>query len=124
MNYSIFLDNNKIGTSLLDKADASMGCVFGQITFLDKNLNFDFFSKYCMHNNIKAEEFPDDKFISTQTIPTLKVLNEAGTEIKGVGCYFAGMDSEGFEINIIGVPYPFFEEEFPHHVNADRNHFK
>ena len=124
MNYSIFLDNNKIGTSLLDKADAPMGCVFGQITFLDKNLNYDFFSKYCKDNNIKADEYPDDKFISTQTIPTLRVLNETGTEIKGVGCYFAGMDSDGYEINIIGVPYPFFEEEFPHHVNADKDRFK
>ena len=70
-------------------------------------------------NNINADEFPDEKFISTQTIPTLKVLNETRTEIKGIVCYFAGVDSDGYEINIIGVPYPFLEEEFPHHVNAD-----
>jgi len=27
------------------------------------------------------------------------------------------MDSEGFEISIEGIPYPFYEEEFPHHRN-------
>jgi hypothetical protein len=27
-----------------------------------------------------------------------------------------GMDSEGFEISVLGIPYPFYEEEFPHHV--------
>lgn len=123
MIYSILLDNNKIGTSLLDKADAPMGCVFGQISFFDKNINFDFFSKYCKDNNINADEYLDDKFISTQTIPTLKVLNEIGTEIKGEGCYFSGMDSDGFEINIISVPYPFFEEEFPNHVKAYKQQF-
>jgi hypothetical protein len=41
-----------------------------------------------------ADEYPEDKFISTQTIPTLKVLNENGTEIRGVGCFTAGMDPQ------------------------------
>ena len=123
MTYNILLDDKKIGTSLLEHADAPMGCVNGQITFLDKYLDYNFFSKYCKDNNIKANEYPEDKFISTQTIPTLKVLNEKGTEIKGEGCYIAGMDSDGYEINIIGIPYPFFGEEFPHHRKAYDDQF-
>lgn len=115
MIYNIFLDDTKIGTSLLEQADAPMGCVNGRITFLDKNIDYNFLSNYCKNNNVNVDEYPEDKFISTQTIPTLKVLNESGREIKGVGCYIAGMDSDGFEINIIGIPYPFYKEEFPHH---------
>lgn len=118
MTYDIFLDDMKIGTSLLEHADASMGCVNGQITFLEKKLDYEFFSEYCKNNNIKADEYPVEKLISTQTIPSLKVRNEKGTEIRGVGCYITGMDSDGYEINIIGIAYPFYEEEFPHHRKA------
>jgi hypothetical protein len=28
------------------------------------------------------------------------------------------MDREEFEISLEGIPYPFYEEEFPHHVKA------
>jgi hypothetical protein len=117
MIYTIFLDNKKIGTSALEQADASMGVVLGKVNFIEVNLNYTFFSSYCKINSIKVEEFQEDKFISTQTIPELKVYNQREVEIKGIGCYIEGMDSEGFEINIIGIPYPFYEEEFPHHAN-------
>ena len=123
MIYDIFLDDKKIGTSLLEYADAPMGCVNGLISFSDKKLDYDFFSKYCKNNNIITDEDPEYKFISTQTIPTLKVLNENGTEIKGVGCYLAGMESDGYEINIIGIPYPFYGEEFPHHRKSYDDQF-
>lgn len=124
MNYTIFLDNKKIGTSNLEKADAPMGVVFGTITFIEENLNYTFLSNYCKNNSINTEEYPEDKFISTQTIPTLKVYNKNEVEIKGIGSYIEGMDSEGFSINIIGISYPFYEEEFPNHVNEYRESFK
>jgi hypothetical protein len=116
MNYQIFLDGKKIGVSELEKADAPMGVVFGNISFVENGCDYNFFSNYCRKNSIKVDEDTEFKFISTQTIPTLKVYNENGIEIKGIGCYIAGMDSEEFEINIIGIPYPFYEEEFPNHV--------
>lgn len=124
MIYSVFLDNNKIATSLLENSDAPMGVVYGELKFIDKILTYEFFSKYCKDNSINTDEYPEDRFISTQTIPTLKVLNENGIEIKGVGCCLAGLDKEGFEITILGIPYPFFEDEFPHHVKAYKNLFK
>ncbi|MDH4472868.1 MAG: hypothetical protein QE487_09685 [Fluviicola sp.] len=124
MIYNIFLDDKKIGISFLERADAPMGCVNGQITFVGENFDYDFFSKYCKNNNFKVDEYPEDKVISTQTIPTLKVINENGTEITGEGCYISGMDSDGYEINIIGIPYPFFGEEFSHHRKAYDDQFK
>ena len=33
------------------------------------------------------------------------------------------MDSDLFEVTIVGVPYPFYEEEFPYHVNAYKKMF-
>ncbi|PWB27520.1 hypothetical protein [Flavobacterium sp. HTF] len=124
MSYTVFLDNKKIGISDLEKSDAPMGVVFGKINFTDINLNYIFFSNYCKINSIKTEEDSKAKFISTQTIPTLKVYNSKEVEIKGIGCYITGMDSEQFEINIIGIPYPFYEEEFPQHVNQYRESAK
>ena len=124
MKYNIFLDNIKIGTSLLEKSDAPMGVVFGKILSNDKSLCYDFLSKYCKDNNIGATEYPENKLITTRTIPTLKIVNDNGIEIKGMSSNIEGMDTEGFEINIEGVPYPFFEEEFPHHVKAYNERFE
>ena len=123
MTYDIFLDNKKIGTSLLDKADASMGVVFGKILSSDKMLCFDFLSNYCRDRSIDMTEYPENKLIITRTIAGLKVINQNGIEIKGEGVNIEGMDSEGFDINIFGIPFPFYQEEFPHHVKADKNRF-
>lgn len=124
MDYKIFLDGSKIGVSELEKADAPMGVVFGKINFTEGNLNYEFFSDYCKRNSIEVGfEYPEDKLISTRSIPTLIVTNEKGIEIKGSGTHICGMDSDGFEIEIFGVPYPFYEEEFPHHVKEYNERF-
>jgi hypothetical protein len=56
--------------------------------------------------------------ISTKTIDSLKIVNDNGIEIKGVGNQINGMDRDEYEITIEGVAYPFYEEEFSHHVKA------
>lgn len=123
--YSIYLDSNKIGTTRLEKADAPMGVVFGEITFYKKEYNYDFIKSYCRDNNIElADDHPEDKLISTRTIPSLVIKSEKGVEIKGMGNQISGMDNDGFEISIEGIAYPFYEEEFPHHVNAYEKIFK
>lgn len=117
--YNIFLGDYKLGTTLLEKADAPMGVVFGVISFIELNIGYDYIKDYCKSNNIElASDYPEDKLISTRTIDNLKVLNESGTEIKGIGNQITGMDGEEFEISIEGIPYPFYEEEFPHHRKA------
>ncbi|MES2616710.1 MAG: hypothetical protein V4613_02465 [Bacteroidota bacterium] len=115
--YDILLDDQKIGTTELEKADAPMGVVFGIIHFITITSGYDFFQSYCTKNNIElVTDFPEQKLLFTENINSLVVKNEQGIEIKGMGNQISGMDSNEFEITIEGVPYPFFEEEFPHHV--------
>lgn len=118
MIYTIFLDNNKIGTTKLEFADPPMGVVFGDIIPFDKPLTYDFLLEYCNKNNIYSSNYPEDKNISTGGISSLKVINEKGVEISGVGNSIEGMDSSGYTITIIGIDYPFYEEEFPYHRKA------
>lgn len=53
----------------------------------------------------------------------LKVINLNGIEIKGQGANFEEMDNDVFVLTILGVPYPFFEGEFPHHVKGGLGYF-
>ena len=119
--YQILLDKTLIGTTLLEKADPPMGVVFGIINFAFKESPYDYLLSYCVRNNIESANYPEDKIISTRIIPDLVVLDETGKEIKSDGCYIEGMDKEGFEIIIPGIPYPFYEEKFPHHVRDYQN---
>ena len=114
--YSIFIDNKIIGTTELEKADAPMGVVFGQINFVEIISGYDFFRKYCIENNIELTfDDPEEKVIATRTIKSLEVRDENGVEIQGLGNQVSGMDGDEFEITLEGIAYPFFEEEFPHH---------
>lgn len=62
--YYIFLDNNKIGTTELEKGDAPMGGVFGIITFINISSGYDFFKNYCVANNIElVADYPEDRLI-------------------------------------------------------------
>ncbi len=122
--YTILLDGNKIGTSKLEYGDPPMGVVFGDIDFHEKPLTYDYFSVYCKNNGVKTVEYPEDKLINTETIPKLKVVNETGLEIKSIGCYIEGMDSDGFRLNIIGIPEAIYKEEFPHHIKAYEEKFE
>ena len=118
MTYNILLDNKKIGTSQLEHADPPMGVVFGTITFSDTTFNFEFFNKYFTDNKIAADIDAESNIIIAAAIPNLKVFNDKGAEIIGEACTISGMDSDVYDITILGVPYPFYEEEFPHHVKA------
>jgi hypothetical protein len=123
--YTICLSGDLIGTTRLEKADPPMGVVFGQIDSKKQSFGYDFIKDYCKTNNIEiADDYPEDKLISTMTIDSLIVKNENDIEIKGVGNQISGMDSDGFEITILGIQYPFYEEEFPHHVTEYNKMFK
>jgi len=121
--YNIILEENIIGTTELEKADASMGIVFGKINFINIKSGFDFFKEYCENRKIEFEYYPEDKLILTRYIPNLKIVNEEKTEITGMGNCINGMDNDIFEINIEGIPYPFYEEEFPTHVEEYKKQF-
>ncbi|WP_298321266.1 hypothetical protein [uncultured Aquimarina sp.] len=115
--YNIHLNGLLIGTTELEKADAPMGVVIGELRFTDQKFGYDSLKEYCENNQIElASDYPEDKMISTMNISELKITNDKGIEIKGVGNQITGMDNEEYEISIFGIPYPFYEEEFPHHV--------
>ena len=122
--YLIKIEEKLIGYSDLEKADAPMGVVFGELIFTDLKFGYDFLKEYCGNNQIElASDYPEDKMISTMDIPKLKITNDNGIEIKGIGNQITGMDNEEYEISIFGIPYPFYEEEFPHHVKEYENMF-
>jgi hypothetical protein len=123
--YIVELNGKRIGTSLLDKADAPMGVVFGSIEFEGISRHYEFLSNYCRDNNVQLnEDNPELEAIFTKTINGLSVFNEEGVEIKGVGSAISGFLDEGYEVEILGIPYPFYEEEFPHHRETYENQFK
>ena len=123
--YRIYLNGDLIGTTRLEKADPPMGVVFGIISFTDSNIGYRFFKEYCKSNGIQlANDYPEDKLISTKTIENLSVKNDLGIEIKGMGNQISGMDNYEFEISIEGIPNSFYEEEFPHHVKEYNDMFK
>jgi hypothetical protein len=102
-----------------------MGVAFGRIQLTGITSGYDFFQSYCRNNKIEiVADYPDDRLITTSNIPNLTVIAPDGREIKGQGTNIEGMDREGFEVAIAGIPYPFFEEEFPHHVRTYNGQFK
>ncbi len=123
--YLIEIDGKLIGYSDLEKADAPMGVAFGLIEFNGIESPYEFFKEYCLKNNIVINtDDPEFEFIDTQVISGLKVFRQDRLEIKGVaGNAITGMKEDGYEISILGINYPFYEEEFPHHVKEYENMF-
>ena len=116
--YDIFLEDNKIGTTELERGDAPAGVAFGPIKLLDISSGYEFFKQYCLKSKIEFTDHADEKLIMTGNIPNVKVTDKDGVEIKRIGTYVSGMDSDTFDITIVGIAYPFYELEFPHHVKA------
>ena len=122
--YNILLDSNKIGTTELEHADAPMGIVFGQINFIDINSGYDFFKSYCLTNEIDImTDYQEDRLITTACLPNIQIVDRNGLEIKGLGTYVNGMDSDMYYVYVVGILYPFHETEFPHHVKAYHDKF-
>lgn len=123
--YLVYIDSKKIGTTRLEKADAPMGVAFGEIQFSHEELGYEYLLSYCKEKNVLITEYPEDKFFQThESIESLKIIDAAGIEIKGVGNQLSVIKDETYEISIQGIPYPFYEEEFPHHVKAYNEMFK
>jgi hypothetical protein len=112
--YRVNLDKEEIGTTLLESGDPPMGVVSGKISFHALISAFNFFLNYCRIHDITVNSTdPEHEFIDTQVIPALRVFRTDGTEIAGQGCCISGFKEEGYEITILGIPYPFYAEEFP-----------
>ena len=123
--YNIYLDDLLLGTTKLEKADAPMGVVYGKIVVSEETFGYQFLKTYALANSIQlACDFPEDNLISTTTIKTLRVRDESGVVMPAEDNQISGMDATGFEISLEAIPYPFYGEEFPHHVKAYDEMFK
>lgn len=115
--YTVYLDNEVIGKTKFENADPPMGVVLGEINPIDARIDYAYIKSYCEKNSIElVSDDESDKFISTSHIPQLKVYNQTGVEIIGISNQITGADDEGFEINIFGIAYPFYELEFTEHA--------
>ena len=123
LTYEIQIDNIKIGTTELENSDAPMGTVFGKIKFENIISGYNFFKDYCTKNGIEFTDYEDEKLILTLNMPNIKIHNKNRNEITGVTTSVSGMDSDEFEITIVGIPYPYFETEFPEHVKKYKEMF-
>lgn len=123
--YIIKLEGKIIGHTFFERADPPMGVVTGEIRFTDIKSGYEFFLSYCRKNNITINiNDKKYKFIDTQNIESMSVEDENGLIIKGLSVCVSGFDDEGFEIDVIGIPYPFYGEEFKHHREAYDNQFR
>ncbi|MEP6668169.1 MAG: hypothetical protein ABJF10_03400 [Chthoniobacter sp.] len=124
--YRVRLNGEEIGTTALEKGDPPMGVVFGKLSLRTPESPYHFFLNYCHAHGIKVNNAEaEHELIDTQVIPELRVYRADGVEISGQGCCISGFkDDGGYEITILGVPYPFYAEEFPHHCKAYEEQFK
>jgi hypothetical protein len=122
--YIVELDGKRIGTTALEKYDAPMGVVLGAIKLEGHPSGYDLFKRHCATHGLEVDDQPDVRCLMTQFMPGIRVLSPEGTEIKGAGITVNGFDDDGWEISILGIPYPFYGAEFPHHVRAYEEHFK
>ncbi len=118
--YQVKLNGDTIAETLLETADPPMGVVSGKLNFSITECPYSFFKKYCEAHSVTVNQTEEEfGLIDTQNIKGLKVFNPEGVEITDVsGSSICGFQDDGYEITILGVPYPFYEEEFPDHVDA------
>jgi len=98
--YNILLDGNRIGTTMLEHADPTMG-VWSGIALFEAGVGYDFLKKYCLANAVEiVGDYPEDKLIATAIIPGLKLVSEEGEEVQGSGACISGMDAGDYQIEI------------------------
>ena len=120
--YEVYYNENLIARSKLECGDPPMGVVTGVLIFSKTINKFDFLKNLLKNEDIDIDE--EEKMIQTTANPSWTVLSPKGKKIEGVGTYLEGMESDGFYITILGVPYPFYEQEFPRHCKRYEEKFK
>lgn len=83
MSYNIYLENQLIGTTLLEKGDTPMGVVMGKIDFTIENMGYTFFKEYCIDNSISVyNDAPENKTLTTSGILMLSLCRTIEIDLK------------------------------------------
>ncbi|MEQ8583204.1 MAG: hypothetical protein RIC30_10285 [Marinoscillum sp.] len=126
IEFNVFLGEHLIGTTSFEHADPTMGVVYGTINFLESSFNYDFWVNYCRQNSIEllANE-PDDRLVSTANIDKLLAVNpNSGERLNPLSNQITGMDSDEFEITLMGIDSDQYERTFPEHMKEYEERFK
>jgi hypothetical protein len=111
--FSIYCKSKLIGHSKLESGDAPIGVAYG---------NFIPNSAYA---DVKSEVV--GSYGNNQAHLELKVLTETGMIIPCISVLIEDNTaewSEWLQIELLGIPYPEYEEIFPQHVEGYKNSFK
>jgi hypothetical protein len=120
--YNIYLDNNLIGTTAFENADAPMNVVFGQIYFIESNIGYDYLKEYCIEKGISIlNDYPEDKLISTDNIPNLTISDREGNTINSESKTIEGMDSDFYTLSLLDVSNEQYEKYFLKHIDDYQN---
>ncbi len=123
IQYKVLLAGKEIGYTHLEYGDPPMGVVHGKLILPDAESDYDFVRNYCLEKHIELHDDTDIGFISTAIIPNLIIQLPAGEAIPGPGAFIDGGLNE-LNINLREVPSPFYETEFPHHVQRYNEMFE
>jgi len=115
--YIIKLGSDIIGYTLFESHDASMGVVIGRIIFQIDEKPFEFLKSLSNNEDVTMNEIDHNSQFISASFENITIKSELGTVIKGIGISIIGMEEE-YDLEVIGIPYPFYEEEFPHHREA------
>lgn len=121
--YKVLLNGQEIGYSELEYGDPPMGVVFGKLIIPNVPNDYEFVRSYCLSNNIDFHDDTSIGFISTSKIPNLIVHLPSGEPIPNAEAFVDGGINE-LNINILQIPYPFYETAFQHHIDEYEARFK
>ena len=112
--YKLIHHNSVIGYSKLESGDAPMGVVFGEFIPLEDINTFDYFKSLPNQGEEFSREINENDGLLLMGLNNeFKVINENEVEISGQHLTIEGMQSDFFQLSILGISYPFYEEEFP-----------
>ena len=122
--YSVKLYDVVIGYTRFEKADPPLGMVAGKIELLNIDSGYDFFSVYCKETEAQINvDYPDFKFLDAESIRELGVFHPQEAAVNGTAVTIRGFDSDGFEIEVTGIPKIEYETFFPEHTAAYEDMF-